>query len=181
MAAPERRHGHELELHHEPGAQRRLALPKIREPDAARPAAIRQRCSEIVRARGRTVAASILVGETIVSAGRSDPSAPSPVRHIRMAIDALHPEREVLSWHPLEIERSIPHVRRVGGIRRKVRRSRNGIRPVDRREQSQITAWIIHPPATIRYGVLILCKPHTVVSHPAGERLLRTVGSVAMA
>ena len=43
---------------------------------------------------------------------------------------------------------------------------------IDRRQQSQIPAGVVHLASTVRDGILILPKPDPVVSHPTRKRIL---------
>src|ERR1019366_437032 len=104
-------------------------------------------------------AADIRRGRPVVAARRRDAASTREIRHVRVAISRLPPEGEELPRGVLEVEGGIALVHIESGALRKIRRSRDGIRPVDGREQRQIPAWISHEAATRRDGELIVVEP----------------------
>src|SRR5208283_464209 len=63
-------------------------------------------------------------------------------------------------------------MRLISWVLREVRRSSEGSRAVDGRQQGKIAAWIGHHAAAEREGVLVLFPPCSVVGHPSQEVLL---------
>src|SRR4029077_6679791 len=91
------------------------------------------------------------------------------VRHIRVAISHLPPERQPLGGHVIERRSGIIHVGFIAEISRKVGRPGNRVRPVDRWEEGQITSWVGHLAAAKSYAVMVMSKLETLVGHPSKE------------
>ena len=70
-------------------------------------------------------------------------------------------------------------MRLIPWVLREVRRSSEGSRAVDGRQQGKIAAWIGHHAAAQRECVLVLFPPCSVVGHPAEEGLLEGLSAAS--
>src|SRR5208282_6298189 len=97
-------------------------------------------------------------GDSVVSTRGRNPLSARPIRHIRVAVTCLKPESSELRRHPIESNRAVPGLVYAPGIRLEVRRSRDGVRPVNRRKQCQVAALFIQNATTERYTEQILVE-----------------------
>src|SRR5450755_4771570 len=95
-----------------------------------------------------------------------------------MAIPVLSAERDVLPRHPVKRKRCIPGLVGIAGVLGEVWRASDGISPIDRRKQGEVTSGIVHRTASHRQGIDVFFEPEAVIRHPPREGLLAAVGGI---
>src|SRR6516162_10382830 len=153
-----------LELYHHSERHFGLTTAKVREKDTAESASagyFRRRQVRGSRSCART--ACVELRKAVISARRSDPTAPGEIRNIGMTVSNLQPPSDVLSGHVLKINRAIPHVGLLAGILREVRGTGCSPGTIDRRQQRQVAAWIVHLATAYGHGKKVLVEPNAVI------------------
>src|ERR1700722_7185240 len=84
----------------------------------------------------------------------------------------FRPPGDPLSGHVLKIDRAIPLVQLLPGNLREVWCASDGIRAVDRRQQGEVAAWVVHEATAYRHCHHVVVEPQAVVSHRADKILL---------
>src|SRR5208337_184160 len=116
-----------------------------------------------------------------VSTRRRNATRPREIRNIRSTVVILEAERNVLARHVVERGRDVPGFKRLTRILRKVRRSGDGRRSVNRWQEHQIAAWIVNLASPKCHGVNVPVKPEAVVEHVAEKALLGPLSGVTSA
>src|ERR1700682_5331019 len=161
-----------LELDHDGESQGALILPQVwAEPASCNTGETRRRGQE--GSRHECCARHQRSGSRVGNRARCAvdtgcyPTATRKIGYVCVAIAVLPAEGDVLFRHIVEGDRSIPSLEGVAGIRRKVRRSGERISSVDRWDQHEVAARVVHLSTADGKSIQVLLEPPAVVSHPA--------------
>ena len=80
--------------------------------------------------------------------------------------------------HPVKSKRGIPGLERITGVLGEVRRTGDGVGPIDGWQQGEVSSGVIHRAASDRYGIYVLLEPEAVIRHPPGKGLLAAGGRI---
>jgi len=153
-----------LELYHHSEIHPGLAMAKVREKDAADSASagcFRRRQVRGSRSCARTACEELR--KAVISARWGDTTAPGEIGDIGMTVSNLQPPGNILSGHVLKIDRTIPHVGLLAGILGEVRRTGCSPGTIDRGQQRQVAAWIVHLASAHGHGKKVLVEPDAII------------------
>src|SRR6267143_6518770 len=107
-----------------------------------------------------------------IASRRCNPTASCEIGNVRRAMVVFPAESYVLAGHVIVGCGHVPRLVGVTGILREIGRPRDSGRAVDRRQQYQVTAWIVYLAAAERYCVPVFMEPQAVVDHVSNKTLL---------
>src|ERR1700733_4372906 len=109
---------------------------------------------------------------TVVTAGRRNAAVPRPVGNIRVTIAFFEEEGYELGRHVVESDCSVMHLRAITRVLGEVRRAGYCRCAVNRWQQGEVSAGVIHKAAAEGHRVAVLIEPSAQISHCADEHLL---------
>src|SRR4029077_2169534 len=140
------------ELDHDAGAPHHLARAQVGEPHAALVGAL-------ISAADADSVAHQAGGRAGVAERRRDPARSAPVRHVRMPEGELGPPGNPVLRHVLKVQLHVPLIEVLPRFRGEVGGAAWGGGAVDRRQQRQVAAGVVHEAAAEGDRILVVIKP----------------------